>query len=249
MVAIMPRARKSSAVTTGLNRLVAHAFGVRLVSDVPERLCRLGMTPHLDAKRRERLSRIHARGVLFVHVPKNAGTSVSHMLYGAQVKHDSALYYAKVAPGLLELPSFAVVRDPVERFLSAFSYARAGGTRDRDVAQPFRNRYEAFRDVDDAIEHLASARSAFHIDHIFRPQVWYLTHADGALAVDRLVPYDRLGEIAAMPGLERLGAIPRLNSGKRWPRRLTERQEAFVRDFYAADCALFAQANASLRAS
>lgn len=244
MVTAMPQVRQSSTGTTGVNKLVAHAFGVRLVSDVPERLCRWGIAPRLDAKRRERLSRIRERGVLFVHVPKNAGTSVSHMLYGTQVKHATARYYAKVAPGMLDLPSFAVVRDPVERFLSAFAYARTGGTCDRIVSEPFRGRYEAFRDVDCAIAHLQRARSPFHLDHIFRPQAWYLQGPDGALAVDRLVPYDRLDEIADMPGLERLGGIPRLNTSKRRACGLSERQEAFVRDFYAADCDLFARARA-----
>lgn len=136
----MPKPSQTStsgtAGTAGINRLIASAFRVRLVSDVPERLARSPLPYRPNAKRRERITTIQRRGVLFIHVPKNAGTSVCHQLYGTQIKHETVRYYASVAPRVLDLPSFAILRDPVCRFLSAFAYASNGGTRDRKVARP-----------------------------------------------------------------------------------------------------------------
>ncbi|MFC0203919.1 sulfotransferase family protein [Novosphingobium soli] len=228
-----------SSGTTGMNRLIASAFGVRLVSDVPERLALSAFRYRPNGARRERLDAVRRRGTLFIHVPKNAGTSICERLYGCQIKHETVRYYAMVAPDLLELPSFAIVRDPVCRFLSAFAYARAGGTADRDVSLPFRPRYRAFSGIDQAIDHLACARSPFDIDHIFRPQAWYLLDAHGACRVEHLVPFEEIDRLEAILDDAQLAALPRLNRSRAEDRpELTPSQEAFVQTFYAADYAL-----------
>ena len=231
---------------TVLNATLSAAIGVRYVSDVPERLCRLGFPTYADGKRRRMIDAVRARGVLFVHVPKNAGTSISHTLYGQQVKHRTVTYYASLAPDLLDLPSFAIVRDPVDRFLSAFHFARTGGNPERPVSSAFRSRYMKFRDLDDAIEHVATARSIFDVDHIFRPQGWYLADRDQRIAVDHLVPYQQIEAIAGLPCLKGLGCVPRLNEGKRSAISLKAHQLSFIREFYAADFALLEQAEAQV---
>ncbi|WP_395390908.1 sulfotransferase family 2 domain-containing protein [Novosphingobium sp. BL-8A] len=239
---LQPPVLDRTSGTAGLNRVIASAFGVRLVSDVHERLSRWGLRPWLDAKRRERLHRIRASGLLFIHVPKNAGTSISERLYGAQTKHATALYYSRVAPDVLALPSFAIIRNPVERFLSAYRYARTGGTRHRSVSQPFLGRYGSFRSIDDAIDHLAAARSLFDIDHVFRPQAWYLLDAHGQQAVDRLIPYERIGEIGRLLGRPSLDNLPLFNrcdaSCERSGELPGRAQLDFLHSFYARDFAL-----------
>ncbi|PZQ55451.1 MAG: sulfotransferase [Novosphingobium pentaromativorans] len=235
--------------TTGVNRIVASAFGVRLVSDIPERLCRYGISPWLDGKRRRRIDRIRASRLLFIHVPKNAGTSICDRLYGAQMKHCSVRYYAKVAPDLLDLPSFALVRDPVERFLSAFRYARTGGTRHRTISRPFRERYAGFDGISDAIDHLAQARSPFDVDHIFRPQSWYLLDASGRAAVDRLIPYEQIGEIGRRTGRSELDTLPEFNRSRDSAERPSPAQLDFLCRFYEADFALRFQAITGITAA
>lgn len=228
--------------TTGVNRILASAFGVKLVSDIPERLSRHGLRPWLDGKRRRRLDRIRDSRLLFIHVPKNAGTSICDRLYGAQMKHCSAIYYARVAPDVLALPSFAIIRDPVDRFLSAFRYARSGGTRHRTISAPFRKHYGAFHTIDDAIDHLAEARSPFDIDHVFRPQSWYVLDARGRPAVDRLIPYEQIGDIGRRLGREELASLPEFNRSRECRERPTACQLDFLHSFYEADFALRHQA-------
>lgn len=222
----------------GYRTALAAAFGVRLVSDIPERLCRIGVRPWVDGKRRGRITAIRRAGVLFVHVPKNAGMSISQHFYGCQVKHRSMRYYLSVAPDLAALPSVAVVRDPVRRFLSAFAYARAGGTAHNRVATPFNARYRGFAGIDDALDHLARARGPFDVDHIFRPQSWYLLDDAGRLAVDELVPFEDLGGLTRI-GQHRLAApLPRINAGAAAEPVLTAQQLDFIRSFYRTDFAL-----------
>lgn len=155
-------------------------------------------------------------------------------------------YYARVAPRLLDLPSFAIVRDPVRRFLSASAYERSGGTRDRAVSLPFNARYRDFSTVDDAINHLATARSPYDIDHIFRPQAWYLLDAQNRCRIDTLVRYEEIDWLAEMVGLTALRFLPRLNCRSNAVKIVLDpSKDAFVREFYAADFDLWASSERS----
>ena len=60
-------------------------------------------------------------GAVFVHVPKNAGSSISRALYGRSLGHKTAQEMMAYNPKLFqELDSFAVLRDPLERAISAW---------------------------------------------------------------------------------------------------------------------------------
>lgn len=223
----------------GPKRHLARLFGVKLVSDIPEKLCRSGVRPILDAKRRARLRCIRDAGVAFVHVPKNAGMSISSRLYGQQIKHATVRYYAKVAPGLLDaVESFAILREPVARFLSAYGYARAGGSGDNRVSAPFRELYMSFQSIDDVLDHVEGAASAFAVDHIFRAQHWYVLDEQGVLRVRNLIGFDRL-DSAAMPGLVGGAKLDHLNNGTRRSHEVTPSQRARILRLYARDVELY----------
>ena len=238
---IMQHISSPNSAKLKANAIISKAFGVRLVSDVPERLARLHVHPWLNAKRKARIKTIRERELLFVHIPKNAGTSICQRLYGCQVKHASVSYYAKAAPDILALPSFAVIRNPMERFFSAFHYAQSGGTKDQQIALPFQEQYRAFKNIDDAINHLASARSVFDIDHVFRPQSWYLYDSTGHCPIDIFIPYHRVSEIGIMLGIRDLAYLPRLNCNDSTIEPLDGAQLAFLQSFYQDDFRLFAQ--------
>jgi hypothetical protein len=172
---------------------------------------------------------------LFIHIPKNGGTSVSHALYGVPVGHSTIRYYQFAAPHLVaDLPSFAILRDPEERFLSSYRHAVAGGAANSWINPFFRNRYRKFRSVDDALDHLQGARSVYAIDHIFRPQSWYVTDHRGVVAVDQLLTMGELSNIGDhLPDIRR--SIPHLNRSRPITSSLTTAQRRRVRAIYAGD--------------
>ncbi|MFD1950339.1 sulfotransferase [Sphingomonas arantia] len=239
-VAVMQTEQFSAAKNYRWRRHLARMFGVKLTGDIPERLIAAGVPIPLSVKRRRRLASIRSSGVLFIHVPKNAGTSLSMALYGHAVTHDTMRYYAHVAPDFVaSATSVAVVRDPVARFVSAFRYAATGGTRHRRVSEPFRAAYQAFRSIDAALDHLERHRDPFAVDHIFRAQCWYLTDAAGRLAVDHLVPIDDLGRLHALFADRKVAPFPRLNASRASATMLSDVQRARIRRLYAEDVALW----------
>lgn len=192
-------------------RHLAGLFDVKLTGDIPERLIGMGLPVPLNAKRRRRLAAIRASDVLFIHVPKNAGTSLSMALYGQTITHDTIRYYDSVAPDLVASAlSLAVVRDPVERFVSAFRFAQSGGA-DRQVSAPFRSTYAKFASIDDALDHLEQHCDPFAIDHIFRSQSWYVTNTAGQLVVQHLVPIDDLARLSHLLPDRKLSPVAKLN--------------------------------------
>ena len=184
---------------------------------------------------------MRARRLVFVHVPRVAGTSISHALHGSHcVHHHSIRFYWAVDPGLCSAGrSFALLRDPFDRFASAYFFVRAGGTRDCRLAQVFVEQTRHIRSVDDYLDFL-EGKDALDLDFVMRPQSWFVCDLKtGAALVDDLFVFGQdnhaLGRYLAAHGV---GALPWLNRSERRPLVLTAVQRARIRELYAADFAL-----------
>lgn len=220
----------------GMRRHVARMFGVKLASDAFEKICEMRLRPPLIGARRLRVAKMYAAGILFIHIPKNAGMSISQELYGLQVKHASIRYYARVVPDLVKkLPSFAILRDPVARFLSAYHYGLAGGSRDNAVSLPYRSIYMGFRSIDDALDHLEGAATPFALDHIFRPQCWYICDENGRMAVNNLVFLDQIARLDNILPEIRFDQLPWLNGQAGKKNEMSGSQTNRLRRIYPQD--------------
>jgi len=227
-------------IKTVTSHLTRRLFDLPLPSDIYEHACERGVRPMLDGKRRDRLRAVRDAGALFIHVPKNAGMSISNALYGRQIKHATVRYYARVAPDLLgALPSFAILRDPVARFVSAYHFAQAGGSSHSRVSVPFRAPYMALRSIDAALDHVEQAASPYQVNHIFRPQSWYVCGVDGAVAVDRLFAFEDMDSVAVYLRDHGIAALARLNEGERDKQVVSAAQVDRLRILYARDFEMF----------
>jgi chondroitin 4-sulfotransferase 11 len=115
--------------------------------------------------------------LVFIHVPKAAGTSISNALYGVDVPHYTMQHYLKVDPFFFsQVPSFAVVRNPFERVFSAYRFLVQGGTRDVDVR--YASRYEKFKSFADFLMFLYD-----HQDEVLMGD--YVLRRQGEFILDR----------------------------------------------------------------
>lgn len=184
---------------------------------------------------------MRARGLIFVHVPRAAGTSIARALYGqACTHHHSMRYYRALDPEFCaHAPSFAVLRDPLDRFASAFFFVRAGGTGDCRLARVFAAQTAHIRGVDDYLDFL-EARTDLDLDFTMRPQSWFVTDlVTGAPLVDELFLYgEDNGLLAAWLARHGVKELPWLNRSERSPLILTPRQRRRIERLYASDFAL-----------
>lgn len=147
---------------------------------------------------RRRLPLWRNAGVIFIHIPKNAGSSVNDALYGRFMGHvpASLVRYAS-ASDFANLPSFALLRNPLERCLSAYYFARAGRGEGKGViaaiANPERYQIDEFTTFDRFVNEWLAKQDLARIDPVFRTQSSYVCDRNGQPMVTHL---GTLGEIA-----------------------------------------------------
>lgn len=132
---------------------------------------------------------------VFVHIPKNAGSSVAEAMEMEMSWHYTAQAYRQMLgrPAYHWRFSFAFVRNPWDRFLSLYRYARLEESRYHSAIDPESAPHGKHDDydllqgasVEDCARYLQEGRLQ-HDDFInhWRPQSDWLTGSDGSVIVD-----------------------------------------------------------------
>lgn len=128
-------------------------------------------------------------GVIFVHVPKNGGTSINSAVYGRFMGHFRVRDIERVRPNLLRtLPSLAVTRSPWARTYSAWNFVRKGAAM-KDGAQvhnPARYRVQELASFERFVLEWLPRRDLNREDYVFRPQSQFLLDRKGNIGVGHL---------------------------------------------------------------
>lgn len=132
---------------------------------------------------------------IYIHVPKVAGTSISNALYGKPLGHYSAAEISRRFPVLFDTAlSFSFVRNPWDRILSAYRFARIGGTEAMGMKNPGKYRTSEFSSFERFLYEWLSFRNPENEDFIFKPQCYFLCDLEGEVMVDYLGRYERFKE-------------------------------------------------------
>lgn len=188
-------------------------------------------------------------GIVFIHIPRVAGTSINQALYGQFMGHPQAAEIRRWGTASLNaLPFFAVTRNPWQRLISAYRFARRGGGSGGEFEAGIlhRRRYQVaeFDSFKHFVEKWLLHRDPANLDGIFQPQSMFVTGAEGEILVDHV---GRLNDLEpTLDFIERaLGhrpEIPRGNcSGERRDFRqfYTPELRRLVGRFYAEDIERF----------
>lgn len=226
-----------------INRLL---LGAWYEEDIYDRFC-AGVPAAMRAFRWRIPAAMRARNLIFVHVPRVAGTSIVRSLYGEGcIRHHSMRYFRALDPAFAAAAdSFALLRDPFDRFASAYAFVRTGGTPTCHLSEVFVRQTAHIATVDDYLSFLEE-RGPLDLDFVMRPQSWFVCDLrSGAPLVKNLFLY-REDDTALAGYLARhgVGALPWLNRSSRAHLMLTMRQRRRVERLYADDFALIAEVRA-----
>lgn len=190
------------------------------------------------------------RNLIFVHVPRVAGTSIVRALYGEGcTRHHSIRYYRAVHPRLYRrAQSFALLRNPFDRFASAYAFVRTGGTPECRLSDVFAAETARITTVDDYLSFL-DGRGPLDLDFVMRPQSWFVCDlATGAPLVKDLFLYgEDTEDLAGYLKPHGIGRLPWLNRSERLPLLLNARQRRRIENLYADDFALIESLRAQRR--
>lgn len=122
---------------------------------------------------------------IFIHVPKVAGTSINRALYGKtlghykafEIKHAFPLFFTKSF-------KFSFVRNPWDRTLSAYKFAKMGRTESMGVRNAEQYKIPEFDSFEKFVTQWLPNQKLEELDFIFQPQYYFLYDDKDELLVD-----------------------------------------------------------------
>jgi hypothetical protein len=134
-------------------------------------------------------------GIVFVHVPKNAGSSVSRALYGRSLGHRTAAEMVGHTPTLFQdIDSLAILRDPIDRAISAWKYCKFGGTSQGAVAHRAEYDLEEFSTFERFATEWLPKQNPESVDFVLQPQSRFVCDDKGEILVANLVMLENLAQ-------------------------------------------------------
>lgn len=168
---------------------------------------------------------------IFIHVPKNAGSYISTSIYAKSIGHIPLSTYLSF-PLYKNKKYCSVYRDPLDRFLSAWSFALHNGTT-KSYCGP-RNCLSSLADLTNYISSISTIQD---LDPVFRPQSYYISDSHRRKVVDCLFPIECVNNLVSLfPSSVPFKPIDQnLTRSKILPSYNLQTLKSFVYDFYACD--------------
>lgn len=218
------------------NRLADHIAALKL---------RKGVKPVRNWIKHARLNgpkaSVWQEKVIFVHIPKAAGSSVARLDVGYTIGHQTYGFYEKWCPAGQQMPpTFAVVRNPYDRYISAYNYLADGRGNPFDTAWALRNSLHRYDLNSFATTALATPKVQEWMH--FMPQVDYVLNAEGTVAVDHILHMETIADDwpAFATQFDLPPEIPMVNVAKKAKASpLNAAAKAVIADLYADDFKTF----------
>ncbi|MEZ9198479.1 sulfotransferase family 2 domain-containing protein [Shewanella sp. 10N.286.54.B9] len=151
---------------------------------------------------------------IFIHVPKVAGTSINHAIYGRTLGHYSSLEINNTFPQLFQKSFvFSLVRNPWDRVLSAYRFAKQGRTETMGVNNPEQYQIPEFATFESFVLEWLADKNVDELDFVFQTQSRFLVDEKGELLPDYVGKLESLEESVPIidSKLGRKLAIPHAN--------------------------------------
>ncbi len=156
---------------------------------------------------------------IYIHIPRAAGTSINKAIYGRTLGHYHAAEIKTAFPRLFERAFvFSFVRNPWDRVLSAYRFAKKGRTESMGMYRPKQYQVPEFDSFERFLFEWLSVRDIFRTDFVFQPQYPFVLDVRGEMMVDFIghvenmaadwaVIEDRLGRSLSITHSNRTGDV------------------------------------------
>ncbi len=127
---------------------------------------------------------------IYIHIPKTGGNGICKSLFNiAGEGHKPLIDYYNYNPKKFEeYYKFTVVRNPYDRFMSAFYYLKSGGISEVDI-HVFKSKLEHIEDINEFVARLKADRelfvNTFNYIH-FLPQSYFLEGNIRGVSIDHI---------------------------------------------------------------
>ena len=159
----------------------------------------------------------HERKLIFIHIPKNAGTSIIKAMGVENMLMDKTIeeYKEHYNEYWDKYTKFTVVRDPIDRFISAYKFARMkesgwfSATGEEGLGK--HTHYELCNkmDINEYTTYLYKNRKEYNRWNI--PQTFIISNKNNEIEIDYFVRFENLQEDLKKIDIE---SIQKLNSSK-----------------------------------
>ena len=181
---------------------------------------------------------------IFIHIPKAGGSTIAFQLFGKRAGHYSAeeIRDAMGNEKFKSLYSFAVVRNPYQRIVSAYQFLKNGGGSEGAVFMRPEYASAAFASFDSFVRDWLVHQDPNQVDILFRPQHKFVCDRDGNLLVEWVGQIENFLEISnqlkAQIGFE-LKNQKRNITPKMEPVQIGPDISRLLYDFYQKDFEMF----------
>ncbi|MDY0132483.1 MAG: sulfotransferase family 2 domain-containing protein [Desulforegulaceae bacterium] len=181
--------------------------------------------------------------VLFIHIPKAAGTAVRVALGEPETGrlHLPWWVYHQASPQRFNnFYKFAFVRDPLDRVFSGYRYLKSGGNKmgDLEIAK-YLEKYKSFNEFLEC--EFLNGKMIYH--PIFRPQSWYLCNWKGEIQVNFIGRFETMADdfdiIADKIGLEDFKELTVINKTLSKPEVFSIEAKEIIYNTYQDDYQIF----------
>jgi len=183
--------------------------------------------------------------LLFIHVPRNAGVSIRAAMGTGHRAHRTLTYYRAVYPGeVSSKTTFAVIRDPISRFRSAYQFVVGRGAENAGLNGLSRLMTAGVKSIDDYISFLEDRRHHLdRLDSVMRTQSHYAVDEATGSTVDELFALEHCSSALSDFLIDHgFNAVGRLNRSAAAVDALTKKQTQRVEQLYAQDMELHERA-------
>jgi hypothetical protein len=183
----------------------------------------------------------HEKKLIFIHIPKNAGTSIIKAMGVENLYMDKTIeeYKEHYQDYWNEYTKFTVVREPIDRFISAYKFARMkesgwfSATGEEGLEKHHHYDLCNSMNINEYVEYIYDNKKEY--DRWIIPQTFIISNKDNQIEIDYYVRYESL-----LKDLKKIGidSIEKLNSSKIGNNKaieLTKKSKQMLYEIYDID--------------